>query len=99
MSGGSFDYLYSKSMRGELGTAEQYERAADALRARGHTVAADQVTALAGALRTLLLVADVLSPVLYAIEWRESDDWGDDQLEAAVAEWAHLLGTLERGGH
>ena len=97
MSGGSFDYLYSKSARGELGTPEQYRRAADALRERGHVVAADQVAALAGAIETMLLVADVLAPVLYAIEWTESADWGDDQLEAAVLEWAQALGVLQRG--
>jgi hypothetical protein len=91
MSGGSYNYL-EISLRGE--PAEAFRRCADlaAVRDRllqmGYAPEAkevDEVVALIG--RAMLLVETrikSLAPILHAVEWRDSMDWGDDDVRAAV---------------
>lgn len=92
MSGGSFDYLYSR-----LGSREDYESIgkalAEYLAATGESrwiesQALLDIGALAGLLRVAEQVAARLSPVLREIEWHRSGDTGIESLVEAERAYA-----------
>lgn len=82
MSGGRFNYV---SVRDIDGPGEEHDNIVDAL---SEYQGADEV--VAEAYRVLEKWRDVvdawarLSPVLKAVEWHQSGDWGDDDVRRAI---------------
>lgn len=89
MSGGSFDYLYSKSLTPE---AHYLRDMADELYGLGFPDAARA---------TLSFIAeppDALREVWRAVEWWRSNDYGRDQAVAAAVSWRDRK-PVERQNH
>lgn len=110
MSGGYYNYLGGKEIDEWHGAVlEEAEHAAAALNQQDYSrAAARELKALILALRSSQLElgerAKRLAPVLHALEWWKSGDWGEEHLRTACAELSlpaepeilSLLRTLER---
>lgn len=77
MSGGIFNHLEHR-----LGTLEEYERVLAELRKLDGdwTSAVMDLKALIAAIGVVDRLRLKLEPVIHAVEWTASGDWGDDQL-------------------
>lgn len=93
MSGGSYDYLFSKEAEdlfGYTGAYENLERMTDRLVGLGYAadVAADALD-LVAMIRTQRVRMDAamrrLRDVFHAVEWWDSADSGEDEVRAALA--------------
>lgn len=86
MSGGSFNYLEHR-----LGSTKEYIDLLAELKARtGATdwdVAVWDLEKLIYALKQVDRLRAMLEPIVHAVEWTVSGDWGNDQLEEAVAKY------------
>ena len=84
MSGGSFNYLYTR-----FGTADEYASIADTLcdAGYGRSKAQADLRTLQVALENAQRLAARLANVLKAVEWTASCDYSDDDLRAAVDEY------------
>jgi hypothetical protein len=90
MSGGSYNYLCDATL---LDREYDVRRMADRLQEMSHR----HVAIAKAARKTQLLVylmelvqeaGDDLHNVWHAVEWRDSNDWGDDQMVEAIEVWA-----------
>ncbi|MFJ4925285.1 hypothetical protein [Streptomyces sp. NPDC088736] len=94
MSGGSYNYLAEH----QVGDLEARRGTIEAMRDRLAGLEADGVPGAARAARLTRYVlihldlaearAQELADVWHAVEWRDSYDWGDEQMREAFAEWA-----------
>jgi hypothetical protein len=91
MSGGSFNYLYSRPDLGELGSASDYSAMAAGLASGGHYEAATLTLLIAVHLEDATRLAKLLADVHRAEEWRVSGDYGPDKVTAAAAKLHELL--------
>jgi len=85
VSGGSFNYLEHR-----LGDAWEYRRALKELTDRvdiGGTVVCGDLTALVLAIESVEKLRERLAPIIHAVEWTVSGDWGRAHLEAEVAKY------------
>ncbi|WP_330172964.1 hypothetical protein OG875_04795 [Streptomyces sp. NBC_01498] len=93
MSGGSYNYL-AEHLPGDL---EARRGSIEAMRDRLAGLEADQVPGAAKAHRLTRYVlihldlaemkAPELADIWHAVEWRDSNDWGDDTMREAFTEW------------
>lgn len=87
MSGGSYSYLYERTLDGGIGYAENYrEMAADPSLA-DYPDAQAALRKLADEREALCAKHDALAKVMHAVEWVCSSDWGPDQLHEVISEW------------
>ena len=91
MSGGSFNYLYCKSIDKLLWT-EDLKRMADALAELGYAQDAAKAThqvilSIRRAQAEIEAGVEALSGVWKAVEWWVSCDWGEDSVKEALAEY------------
>lgn len=96
MSGGSYNYLCHailsehtdnlRRMYDRLRELEQ-KKAARREESKAYGLAADAT----GRILAALDVPDALSAVWYAVEWRDSCDWGEDQMDNHVLQHAGSL--------
>lgn len=89
MSGGSFDYLYSKSLE-EAVCSSHFKEMCDYLREHGGDDAAAELQVLLDAIEAFRARWEALAKplgVLQAAEWVRSCDWGPDDLQDALIEW------------
>ena len=84
MSGGSLDYLYCKEPEELFIHTGEIEEVEDILLRYGYTDIARDVRRLIEYIKSAYVRIDVLSEqlkdVFHAVEWRESCDYGDDDL-------------------
>jgi len=92
MSGGSYDYLYSKEPEDLLNRTGDLERMRDRLIGLDHVAAAKAVEALRLTVvesRVRIGVAmERIAPVMKAVEWLDSCDSGPEEVERAVKAWS-----------
>lgn len=89
MSGGSFDYLYQKTLE-EAVSGWSLAEMRDFLRENGGTDAAEEIDAILTALEALRPRWDALAKplgVLHSAEWYRSCDWGPEDLAKALEKW------------
>lgn len=85
MSGGSFDYLEYRQ-----GTVEEYDRLRLEALDRGASVESKAILdihALVLALKDVERLRVKLGPIIHAVEWTVSCDWGHDQMLEAFAKY------------
>lgn len=99
MSGGSYDYLFSKDARDLV---EHYADGDHGAMARmiarlrtldGDDVADELVEAqllIRAALRRVDVIVGRCAPTMKAVEWLDSCDWSEDAVAAALAEYRGL---------
>jgi len=97
MSGGSYNYLYSKEAETLLEQRDDQDLTAMLIRLEQMGNADDVTIHLYQVLSNLAMIREcleetdkilhIVSPVLRAVEWRDSYDIGEDQLQAALEEW------------
>lgn len=93
MSGGSWDYLYSKEVEQlmQCSNIEMLEDMADFLNQNGYEdVAKDTrrlVEYIKSAKNRIETLHEMLSPVFRAVEWYESGDSGKDNLVKTIEEY------------
>lgn len=88
MSGGSFDYVSTRDPEGVPG--EQHEAIVEALAKYQAPGAAEAVEALLDIIKRWREAAaawEAFSPILKAVEWDHSGDWGPEEVELALAKW------------
>lgn len=93
MSGGSWDYLYSKDidelMNGS--STELLQDMADRLNSAGFEDVAKDTQRLVEYIKSASIrietLFEVLSPVFKAVEWYCSADWGKDRVDKAIEEY------------
>ena len=89
MSGGSFDYLYQKSLEEAVGTWGITDMR-DFLRENGGADAAAEIDAILATMEALRPRWDALAKhlgVFHAAEWYRSCDWGPEDLAKALNAW------------
>lgn len=89
MSGGSFDYLYRKTLE-EAVSSWVLTAMRDFLRENGGADAAAEIDAILTALDALRPRWDALAKslgVLHSAEWYCSCDWGPEDLAKALEKW------------
>lgn len=94
MSGGSFNYLTPDNYHEQRSDLTAMKDELWRLVGKGVPGAEDayrQMTRLDTLLYLSDLLAKDLETVWHAVEWRESGDWGDDQLREALLEYAKRL--------
>jgi len=90
MSGGSLNYLFTSDVS-ELASCrdEDIETAVARLRELGHEPVAAEIEAIVAGMRAAMASAnarlDRLRPVLKAVEWNLSCDWGEDAIHDEIA--------------
>lgn len=92
MSGGSFDYMHSKSAQEILDSPDLLHPMAEELEAHGLPRGAAEIKGLILDMDGLRLRINHLRPLLKAIEWKASGDWGEAQLVDAYAQWVKARG-------
>jgi len=92
MSGGSYNYLYSKTA-GELVEGYGLDLRPIAIRMTQLDIldAAKETEELLTYINHVQIVIDTrmahLKDILHAVEWYDSGDYGDDSLKQAITEW------------
>ncbi len=84
MSGGSYNYLYSKDLDEN---EDDIERLVERLRMLGHDDAAARAAHAAASLRRADEIRREMQDVWQAVEWNESGDWGEESVAKAVKRW------------
>ncbi len=101
MSGGSWNYLYSKEIddlmqHSNIGTLEEM---ADYLNQNGYEDVAKDTRRLAEYIKSAKIrietLFEMLSPVFKAVEWCDSGDWGKDRVDKAIEEYRNGKGGSE----
>lgn len=92
MSGGSYNYLCYQDADALLNRDGDLQEMADRLAGLGYANdAAKETQSLLLEIRRcknrIQSVAERLEPVWHAIEWWDSNDWGEDQVKAAIAKY------------
>lgn len=93
MSGGSYDYLcYNTELADLLNRGEALAAMRDRLsQLPGAEDAAAETEQLIALLHGMVIRVEArakrLAPVWKAVEWRDSSDWGDEQVQQALTEW------------
>lgn len=100
MSGGSYGYLcFAVGDAAELGAKrDELRRMAERLQQAGYRHAARRTRTVTDLLDAAEQVAAQLEAVWHAVEWRDSNDWGDEQVAevcAAFERAADPKGRLE----
>lgn len=98
MSGGSWNYLYSKDiddiMQGS--DIELLEEMADYLNQNGYEDVAKDTRQLVEYIKSAKIrvetLFEMLSPVFKAVEWYCSVDWGKDSVDKAIEEYRNGKG-------
>lgn len=94
MSGGSYNYLCLAAGNQQLGDhrgdlramVERLEQLArDGVPGAG--LAAQRSRSVERHLQLADRLAETLEDVWHAVEWRDSADWGEDQMREALAKW------------
>lgn len=103
MSGGSYNYLAEH----DPGDLEARRHHIEAMRDRLADLEADRVPGAARAARLTRYVlihldlaeakAQELTDVWHAIEWRDSNDYGDDTMHKALADWWEKTDPTHKG--
>lgn len=89
MSGGSFDYLYSRAE--ELGTWQEYQRMAASLARAGHYDAAAYTLVISTHIQSAQHLAKALAGVHRAQEWHVSGDGSREAVTAQVRALYELM--------
>jgi hypothetical protein len=96
MSGGSYDYLYSKEADDLLHRTDTIQEMADRLAELGYHGAAVESNELLADVRRFRARIEArmkrLSPVWRAVEWLDSGDSGPEQVKSAVAAFLKVDG-------
>lgn len=91
MSGGSFNYLYCKNNIELFDCVSDLEDIEDALIKYDYVDVAKDTRRLIEYIKTALVRVDVLSnqlkPVFKAVEYRESCDYGDEDLKKVIEKY------------
>lgn len=83
MSGGAYDYLYFRLQDiAKDGIVDDLHRAKERLIELGRPAIASKVGDILAGIAALEEQASKLTDVLYALEWKDSGDWGDEQMNA-----------------
>lgn len=83
MSGGAYNYLYFRLQDiAKDGIVDDLHRAKERLAELGRPAIASKVGDILTGIAALEEKAAELYDVLYALEWRDSGDWSDDQMDA-----------------
>ena len=101
MSGGSWDYLYSKDiddlMQGS--DIELLEEMADYLNQNGYEDVAKDTRRLVEYIKSAKIrvetLFEMLSPVFKAVEWYCSGDWGKDRVGKVIEEYRNGNGDSD----
>ena len=91
MSGGSFEYLYTKNPEELMDKANWIDEMAEILIKQKYLDVAQDMERLAEYIRSAYIRIDVLSkqlrPVMKAVEYYEDGDIGDERLKQIVEEY------------
>lgn len=87
MSGGSYNYLYCH-VTGLEEQRSDIERMEERLQASGYYAAARATREVLYMLDAAERIAQSLHDVWLAVEWRDSNDWGEDQVREAVEKFS-----------
>lgn len=90
MSGGSFDYLYRKTLEEAIGDGWALKEMAEFLRANGGADAAAEIESIFAAVEALRPRWDALAKplgVFHSAEWYRSCDWGPEDLKDGFEKW------------
>jgi hypothetical protein len=96
VSGGSYNYLYShagglEAQRGDIEAMRDRLQELEKQRVPGAARAARQTRMVLNHLKLAEQHAQTLSEVWRTVEWRDSGDYGDDQVDEALAEFMEGL--------
>ncbi len=99
MSGGSYNYMESWFIRNDLPDDDDSDESLPAMMKRleeypehsGAVVAATQMRYLLQLCDNLRTRFAQLGPVMHAVEWRDSGDWGEEQMLNAIEKWLTKL--------
>lgn len=84
MSGGSFNYLYSKEIDDLMNNTSDLEEMRDYLISYGYEDIAKDIQRLIEYIKSAECVIgtlkDMLEPVFHAVEWYESGDYGKERM-------------------
>lgn len=101
MSGGSWNYLYSKEIDDfmQYSNIETLEEMADYLNQNGYEDVAKDTRRLVEYIKSAKIrvetLFEMLSPVFKAVEWYCSADWGKDKVDKAIEEYRNGKGDSE----
>ncbi len=89
MSGGSYNYLSTKDADDVLNATDDLRFARDRLKGLGYADDASEkvaeiLTAIADYRRDVNARLSEVEGVLHALEWWDSNDWGEDQFREAL---------------
>ena len=85
MSGGSYDYLSLHDLAGVFSRLYELQRMGDRLAGLGYARrAANDTRRLYEKIKELEREIAYLRPVWHAVEWWDSDDWGEDKVKEAL---------------
>lgn len=91
MSGGSFNYLYLKEVPELMASVTDIEDMSDICIKKHYYDVAKDLTRLAEYIRSaetrISILHKQLRDVMHAIEWYESCDYGEDDLEKAIVKY------------
>lgn len=93
MSGGSWNYLYSKDIEELMNdsTIELLQDMSDRLVALGYTDVAQDTQRLTEYIKSANIrietLFEMLSPIFKAVEWFDSGDWGEETLNNEVLKY------------
>ena len=101
VSGGSWNYLYSKEIDDlmQYSNIETLEEMADYLNQNGYEDVAKDTRRLVEYIKSAKIrvetLFEMLSPVFKAVEWYCSADWGKDRVDKAIEEYRNGKGDSE----
>ena len=101
MSGGSWNYLYTKEIDDlmQYSNIETLEEMADYLNQNGYEDVAKDTMRLVEYIKSAKIrvetLFEMLSPVFKAVEWYCSGDWGKDRVGKAIEEYRNGNGDVE----
>lgn len=91
MSGGSYDYLYARQIEDFVRNTENIRRMMARLDALGYKDASIETGKFIAELEKLVASLEArqaeLADIWQAVEWRDSGDWGPEDIAKAVEEW------------
>lgn len=102
MSGGSYNYLYLhtgglEAQRGDIEDMRDRLQGLAEEGVAGAALAAEQTRAILAHFDLAEEKAQTLSDVWHAVEWRDSCDYGDDQVREALAKYPGDAAKEEAG--
>lgn len=100
MSGGSWNYLYTKEINDlmQYSNIETLEEMADYLNQNGYEDVAKDTRRLVEYIKSAKIrvgtLFEILGPVFKAVEWYCSGDWGKDRVGRAIEEYRNGKGDV-----